>query len=122
MHKKSRMRYNELWRTLVQKGCYPEGEARAVARTLLADKYGMSMADMLCCDIEAYADADTIAADVAKLEECCPVQYVVGKAWFCDRQFEVRPGCLIPRPETEELCQWVISSFASREPHSDGIA
>ena len=35
------MRYNELWRTLVQKGCYPEGEARAVARTLLADKYGM---------------------------------------------------------------------------------
>ena len=122
MHKKSRMRYNELWRTLVQKGCYPEGEARAVARTLLADKYGMSMADMLCCDIEAYADADTLAADVAKLEECCPVQYVVGKAWFCDRQFEVRPGCLIPRPETEELCQWVISSFASREPHSDGIA
>ena len=76
------MRYNELWRMLVQKG-YPDGEAKAVVRTLLTDKYGMSMADMLCCDVDEYADADSLAADVARLMAYCPVQYVVGKAWFC---------------------------------------
>jgi release factor glutamine methyltransferase len=32
-----------------------------------------------------------------------PVQYVVGKTWFCDLELFVEPGVLIPRPETEEL-------------------
>lgn len=115
------MRYNELWRMLVQKG-YPDGEAKAVVRTLLTDKYGMSMADMLCCDVDEYADADSLAADVARLMAYCPVQYVVGKAWFCDRQFAVRPGCLIPRPETEELCQWIITDYLQHKPLDDDNA
>lgn len=111
------MRYNELWRKLAERG-YAEGEAKAVARTLLADKYGMTMADMLCEDIEDFvgADALTTGANVSSLDKdvddllaFCPVQYVVGKAWFCDRQFIVRQGCLIPRPETEELCRWIVS-------------
>lgn len=100
------MRYNELWRKLHDAG-YAEGEAKAVTRTLLTDKYGMTTADMLCDDIERYTAADTLSADVAALLAFTPVQYVVGKAWFCDRQFMVRPGCLIPRPETEELCRWI---------------
>lgn len=37
-----------------------------------------------------------------------PIQYIVGKAWFRDLEFEVGPGVLIPRPETEELVEWVI--------------
>ncbi|MGN1229870.1 MAG: N5-glutamine methyltransferase family protein [Prevotella sp.] len=100
------MRYNELWRKLHDAG-YAEGEAKAVTRMLLTDKYGMTTADMLCEDIERYTTADTLSADTAALLAFTPVQYVVGKAWFCDRQFIVRPGCLIPRPETEELCRWI---------------
>lgn len=33
-----------------------------------------------------------------------PLQYVTGKAYFMDLILNVRPGVLIPRPETEELC------------------
>ena len=40
-----------------------------------------------------------------------PVQYVVGKARFCGRDYMVAPGVLIPRPETEMLCKEVISAY-----------
>ena len=49
------MRYNELWRILHDSG-YAEGEAKAVTRMLLTDKYGMTTADMLCEEIEKYSD------------------------------------------------------------------
>lgn len=92
------MRYNELWRILHDSG-YAEGEAKAVTRMLLTDKYGMTTADMLCEEIEKYSDAHTLSEDVSALKAFTPVQYVVGKAWFCDRLFTVHPGCLIPRPK-----------------------
>jgi release factor glutamine methyltransferase len=37
-----------------------------------------------------------------------PVQYITGIAWFYGQAFKVTPDVLIPRPETEELCDWVI--------------
>jgi release factor glutamine methyltransferase len=42
-----------------------------------------------------------------------PVQYVLGEAWFIGYRFYVNESVLIPRPETEELVQWVIDSMQS---------
>jgi release factor glutamine methyltransferase len=39
-----------------------------------------------------------------------PVQYVLGEAWFCGLKFGVDSNVLIPRPETEELVEWVITN------------
>ncbi len=36
-----------------------------------------------------------------------PVQYVLGEAWFMDIKLMVNEHVLIPRPETEELLQWI---------------
>ena len=40
-----------------------------------------------------------------------PLQYIIGETPFLGRSFQVDPRVLIPRPETEELCRWVLDTL-----------
>lgn len=44
-----------------------------------------------------------------------PIQYVTGNARFYGMDFKVGPGVLIPRPETEELVDWIVDDFKGRD-------
>ena len=99
------MTYQELCKSLASR--YPEREAKAVIRYLLEVGYGLSMADIISGATESIP-ADEMGNNIRRLVNGEPVQYVIGKTEFGGRIFRVTPDVLIPRPETYELCQWVV--------------
>lgn len=111
------MTYRELWRTL--EPLYGNGEARAITDYVLDVCFGLSKADIMCGAVEEMTAEKTaeLRKIFSRLTEGEPVQYVLGRAEFSGRWFNVRPGVLIPRPETEELCAWITAdSKASASP------
>lgn len=81
---------------------YGEREAESVARLVVCDRLRYNLSQLV-----AHYDEECEIADleemVEELRQGRPVQYVLGKAEFCEMEFEVEEGVLIPRPETEEL-------------------
>ena len=81
---------------------YGEREAESIARMVVCEKLSYNLSQLVVhydeeCEIAELADI------IAELQKGRPVQYVLGKAEFCEFIFEVAEGVLIPRPETEEL-------------------
>lgn len=107
------MTYEELWHRLTP--VYEAGEAKAIVRWVLDVRFGLTWADIICGKVtELSANHQTeLKKIMVRLEKGEPVQYIIGVADFCGRQFKVAPGVLIPRPETAELCEAIISSRQS---------
>ena len=105
--------YQQLWQSLTP--LYDAGEAQAIVRTVLDVKYGMTLTDVICGKVNELSADEGIKLEeiIARLQKGEPVQYVLGQADFAGRTFHVEPGVLIPRPETAELCQWIIEDGKS---------
>lgn len=87
---------------------YSRGEARAIARRYVEDKF-ISNITKLSTDF----DSETLKNDISCLLEGAPVQYVTGYELFCGRYFKVTPDVLIPRPETEEMVRLVSTQMST---------
>ena len=110
------------------------GEARAIVRLLMEERFHLSQTDLLLgreasLSVQEQVEFQALAGRLLNGE---PVQYVLGYTTFCGHRFRVTPDVLIPRPETEELVQWVVSECGvqsdsecrvhSTEVHSDTFA
>ncbi len=59
-------------------------------------------------------DLDFLQNALLKLKNQIPIQYIVGETTFYGLMFEVDKNVLIPRPETEELVEWIVKNHKNR--------
>lgn len=103
------MTYRELWQALIP--AYDEREAKSIARMVFEQRFGLSLTDICMgkdkqLSEKTHSETEKIAERLLQNE---PVQYVLGCETFCGRTFKVRPGVLIPRPETAGLIELMAS-------------
>lgn len=97
---------------------YDLREANSITDIVLESITGLSRVDRLL-----HENAPLSIEQIVKLKDYqekllnrTPVQYVLGKAHFAGMDLYVDSHVLIPRPETEELVEWVVQSEKERPP------
>lgn len=86
---------------------YGTAEGYALYRLVVEECFGLTHTDILLGKDNQISEENQarLLEITGRLLKNEPVQYVLGYADFCGHRFAVRPGVLIPRPETELLVQ-----------------
>ena len=94
---------------------YDEGEAESFFFLILEEKHQLRRIDLALQIDLAFSESDiqTWNAILEQLQLEIPIQYILGSTNFYGLKFEVNENVLIPRPETEELVDWIIESQKS---------
>ncbi len=97
-------------------GIYDSREREAVVLLIFDYVKGWGRVDLIINEGKELSDFAKGEIDhiVDRLILGEPIQYITGKARFFGLDFKVRPGVLIPRPETEELVDWILQDAADR--------
>lgn len=89
---------------------YGQEEAESFFYLILEAKLGLKRVD-LALQVDLALSEDEILEwnfILEQLKEEVPIQYLLGTTSFYGLDFEVNSNVLIPRPETEELVDWII--------------
>jgi release factor glutamine methyltransferase len=96
---------------------YGEGEAESFFYLILEEKQKLKRID-LALQPDLFFSEDETAIWNSILEQLkleIPIQYLLGKTSFYGLDFEVNENVLIPRPETEELVDWILEKQKAKD-------
>lgn len=95
-------------------GLYDERESASISSMVMERLTGMpkSLQVIHKADVLANEQEELFRSYLHELMKYRPVQYVLGEAWFGPFLFFVDENVLIPRPETEELVDWLLKDSA----------
>ncbi|TKB98429.1 peptide chain release factor N(5)-glutamine methyltransferase [Pedobacter cryotolerans] len=96
---------------------YQKDEAQAIFLLTLQHIKQYSRADYILKKEEEISTNELINFENALKDLLAekPIQYILGETYFYGLPFKVNPSVLIPRPETEELVDWILSVLNSDE-------
>jgi len=91
---------------------YDAGEAESFFYLILEEKKMLKRIDLaLNPDLTFSREEIQLWNSILdSLKKEIPIQYLLGKTSFYGLDFEVNPTVLIPRPETEELVDWILTN------------
>lgn len=91
---------------------YPKPEIDGFVRLIMESVAGFSYTDLILRKDEklSVSKQKEINEIVIRLKNHEPIQYILGETEFFGLQLKLTSSVLIPRPETEELVQWILDS------------
>ena len=94
-------------------GMYGSGEVGVFLDMLFEAFLGWDKVRLLTSREQTIDQSDLLRFHWAleDLKQSRPIQHIIGFVGFCGCRIAVSPDVLIPRPETEEMVQWIISTF-----------
>ncbi len=100
---------------------YGVDEAESFFYLILEEQKQLKRIDLALQTDLVFSDADLEYWEtiLEELKKEIPVQYLLGKTHFYGLEFEVNENVLIPRPETEELVEWIIAENSKIEKLND---
>nr|WP_315214162.1 peptide chain release factor N(5)-glutamine methyltransferase [uncultured Flavobacterium sp.] len=95
---------------------YDAGEAESFFYLILEEKKQLKRIDLALHPDLVFSEEEIGVwnAVLEQLKQEIPIQYLLGKTSFYGLDFEVNAAVLIPRPETEELVEWILESQKSK--------
>jgi release factor glutamine methyltransferase len=92
------------------KSQFSENEIKMIVRECVSRRLGLSVSDYLMSDTSLLSESDLLyfRSIVKRLQSNEPFQYIIGSTLFYDLELKTDHRALIPRPETEELVDWIL--------------